>query len=101
MSTNDDTLSLRTKMAAMQPCSDPGPSDRVRVETKGFPLPSPSQVCKTSIKQGVVHDGIYCIASAIRRNDTVGFLELQEDNNIKVVALSEASEGQKVPSHPA
>jgi hypothetical protein len=73
----------------------------VRVKTKGCPLPSPSRICKTSIKQGVVHDGIYCIASAIRHNDTVGFLKLQADNNIKVVALSEASEGQKVPFSPS
>jgi hypothetical protein len=65
------------------------------------PQPNPARVRKTPITHGVVREGIYRIASAIRRNDAVGFLELQEDDTIKAVALNEASDGQKVRLTPS
>jgi len=113
---SDDTLSLRTKMAAMQPYSNAEVSDvdfsrrtafglhseshlaekpNARAEAKGCPPSSPLRVRKTPATQGVVREGIYRIASSIRKNDTVGFLELQDDNSIKVVSLNEASKGQQ------
>ncbi|KIM75246.1 hypothetical protein PILCRDRAFT_827498 [Piloderma croceum F 1598] len=103
---NDDTLALRTMMAAVQPYTSPGASD-ARVNQQSIlnpqpesyhpknPQPNPARVRKTPITHGVVREGIYRIASAIRRNDAVGFLELQEDDTIKAVALNEASDGQK------
>lgn len=66
---------------------------------KRNPLPNPSRVRKTPATQGVVREGIYRIASAIRRSDAVGFLELQTGGGIKLVALNEASDGQKVISN--
>ena len=65
---------------------------------KDYSLPNPSRVRKTPVTCAVVSNGIYRIASAIRGNDNIGFFELQEDNTTKVVALDEASNGQKVPS---
>lgn len=60
-------------------------------------MPNPLRGRKTPVSQGVVREGRYRIVSAIRSNDSVGFLELQRDNTIRVVPLNEASNAQKVP----
>jgi len=100
----DDTLALRTQMAAMQPYSSPGAPDshhpknvdpRHHQEQKNCPLANPARIRKTPITEGVVREGIYRIVSAIRKNDTVGFLELQRDGTIRAVPLNEASIGQR------
>jgi len=59
--------------------------------------PNPLRLRKTPVSQGAVREGLYRIVSAVRSNDSVGFLELQRDNTIRVVPLNEASYAQKVP----
>jgi len=57
--------------------------------------PNPLRLRKTPVSQGAVREGLYRIVSAVRSNDSVGFLELQRDNTIRVVPLNEASYAQK------
>jgi len=61
-------------------------------------LANPARIRKTPVTEGVVREGIYRIISAIRKNDSVGFLELQRDGTIRAVPLNEASIGQRVPT---
>ena len=58
-----------------------------------------SRARKPPVASGpIVNNGIYRISNVSRRDDTTGFLEMQDNNSVAVVALDEASEGQKVSS---
>jgi hypothetical protein len=93
-------------MAAMRPFASPAVSESGHTSKsphsiKLCPPINLSRVRKSPVTRGIVNEGIYRIVSVIRKtDDAVGFLELQPDNFVRVVALNLSSGGQKVSIIP-